>query len=203
MAAGKLLLKKLNELFTTKASLSGRDQADVTGLIGQYAHGNEPSHHMAYLFNYAGQPWRTQELVHKICTEFYPNAPAGLIGNEDCGQMSAWFVLSAMGFYPVTPGSGLYALGTPLFDEVNIHLENGKTFTVKASGKTPDNFYVKQVALNGQAYPATFIKHTDIENGGELLFEMSNRPNKTRGVKEEDTPHSSVDEKDFVAVPFF
>jgi predicted alpha-1,2-mannosidase len=195
--------KKLDELFTTNASLSGRDQADVTGLIGQYAHGNEPSHHMAYLFNYAGHPWRAQELVHKICTEFYSNNPDGLIGNEDCGQMSAWFVLSAMGFYPVTPGSGIYALGTPLFDEVNIHLENGKTFTVKASNKTPDNFYVNNVVLNGKSHPATFIKHRDIENGGELLFEMSSQPNKTRGVKEEDMPHSSVEEKSFVAVPFF
>jgi hypothetical protein len=112
-------------------------------------------------------------------------------------------VLSAMGFYPVTPGSGIYALGTPLFDEVNIHLENGKTFTVKASNKTPDNFYVNNVVLNGKSHPATFIKHRDIENGGELLFEMSSQPNKTRGVKEEDMPHSSVEEKSFVAVPFF
>jgi len=127
---------KLEELFTTKASLTGREQADVTGLIGQYAQGNEPSHHMAYLFDYAGMPWRTQELVHKICTEFYTNSPDGLIGNEDCGQMSAWYVLSAMGFYEVTPGSGVYALGTPQFDEVDIHLENGKTLSIKARNRT-------------------------------------------------------------------
>jgi predicted alpha-1,2-mannosidase len=195
--------KKLEELFTTSASLSGREQADVTGLIGQYAHGNEPSHHMAYLFNYAGKPWRTQELVHKICTEFYPNRPDGLIGNEDCGQMSAWYVLSAMGFYEVTPGSGIYALGTPLFDEVKIHLENGKVFSLKALNRSEKNFYVDDVLLNGKKRPGTFIMHTDIENGGELIFKMSNRPNQSRGVKETDRPHSSVDGKNFVAVPFF
>ncbi|MGN6400306.1 MAG: GH92 family glycosyl hydrolase [Flavisolibacter sp.] len=195
--------KKLEQLFTTTESLSGRDQADVTGLIGQYAQGNEPSHHMAYLFNYAGKPWRTQELIHKICNEFYTDKPDGLIGNEDCGQMSAWYVLSAMGIYEVTPGSGIYALGTPLFDEVNIHLENGKTFSIKAQNRSASNFYVNGVLLNGKNHPSTFIKHTDIENGGELVFEMSNQPNKTRGVKVQDMPHSSVNDKNFVAVPFF
>lgn len=194
---------KLDELFTTGEGLSGRDQADVTGLIGQYAQGNEPSHHMAYLFDYAGQPWRTQELIHKICNEFYTNDPAGLIGNEDCGQMSAWYVLSAMGFYEVTPGSGLYALGTPQFDEVSIHLENGNVFSLKAQNRTVGNFYVNDVRLNGKPHPATFIRHKDVENGGELMFQMSGRPNKTRGVKEKDRPHSSVADKNFVAVPFF
>jgi predicted alpha-1,2-mannosidase len=193
---------KLEELFTTNESLSGREQADVTGLIGQYAQGNEPSHHMAYLFDYAGRPWRTQELVHRICTEFYTNQPDGLIGNEDCGQMSAWYVLSAMGFYPVTPGSGNYALGTPLFDEVRIHLENGKTFTVNTRNRT-SGFYVNNVSLNGNPHPASFIRHQDIENGGEILFDMSTRPNKTRGIGEQDRPHSSISDPDFISVPFF
>lgn len=196
-------LRKLDELFTTNQTLSGRDQADVTGLIGQYAHGNEPSHHMAYLFNYAGKPWRTQELIHKICTEFYPNNPDGLIGNEDCGQMSAWFVLSAMGIYQPTPGSGVYALGTPLFDEVKIHLENGKTFTISAKNRSAKNFYVNNVLLNGKAHAATFIKNTDVENGGELVFEMSATPNKTRGINKADMPSSKVNDEAFVAVPFF
>ena len=195
--------KKLNELFTTSENLSGRDQADVTGLIGQYAQGNEPSHHMAYLFNYAGMPWRTQELIHKICTEFYTNNPDGLIGNEDCGQMSAWYVLSAMGFYEVTPGSGTYALGTPLFDEVNIHLENGKTFSIKAHNKTSDNYYVTKVELNGKAHPAGFIRHTDLENGGEMVYTMSRTPNYARAIKENEIPHSSVEDGRFLAVPFF
>lgn len=196
--------KKLEELFTTKESLTGRDQADVTGLIGQYAQGNEPSHHMAYLFNYAGTPWRTQELIHKICTEFYTNAPDGLIGNEDCGQMSAWYVLSAMGFYQVTPGSGTYVLGTPLFDQINIHSENGKTFRIRTEQHSPDAFYVNDVRLNGKRFAPTFIRHTDIENGGEMIFSMSSKPNKNRGILNSDVPHSFADEKEaFVAVPFF
>ncbi len=194
---------KLNELFTTTETLSGREQADVTGLIGQYAQGNEPSHHMAYLFNYAGQPWRTQDLVHKICKEFYLNDPDGLIGNEDCGQMSAWYILSTMGFYPVTPGSGQYALGTPLFDEVNIHQENGNTFTIKANNRSAENFYVQAVQLNGKNYPATFINHSDIEKGGNLVFEMNSQPNYQRGIHENELPASSVDDKGFTAVPYF
>jgi predicted alpha-1,2-mannosidase len=194
---------KLDELFTTSENLSGRDQADVTGLIGQYAQGNEPSHHMAYLFNYEGKPWRTQQLIHKICTEFYTNSPDGLIGNEDCGQMSAWYVLSAMGIYEVTPGSGIYSLGTPLFDEVNIHMENGKTFSIKAKNRTATNFYVKNVLLNGKSHPSTFINHSEIAKGGTLVFEMNNQPDTTRGVRVQDMPHSSVNAKGFVAVPFF
>jgi predicted alpha-1,2-mannosidase len=195
--------KNLDELFTTTENLSGRDQADVTGLIGQYAQGNEPSHHMAYLFNYAGKPWRTQELIHRICTDFYTNSPDGLIGNEDCGQMSAWYVLSAMGFYEVTPGSGIYALGTPMFDEVKVHLENTKTFFIKAQNRPSGNFYVNTVSLNGKLHPGTYIRHTDLTNGGELIFTMSNKPNYRRGVKEKDIPHSSIVDGKFVAVPYF
>jgi predicted alpha-1,2-mannosidase len=195
--------KQLEELFTTQRKLSGRDQSDVTGLIGQYAHGNEPSHHMAYLFNYAGKPWRTQEIVHKICTEFYPNNPDGLIGNEDCGQMSAWMVLSSMGFYAVTPGSDIYALGTPLFEEVKIHLENGKDFIIKTKNYKPGNFYVNQVQLNGSGLNATYFRHHDLEQGGELVFELSNKPNTSRGILDKDMPHTKVEEKGFTAVPYF
>jgi predicted alpha-1,2-mannosidase len=195
--------KQLNELFTTQRKLSGRDQSDVTGLVGQYAHGNEPSHHMAYLFNYAGQPWRTQEIVHKICTEFYPNNPDGLIGNEDCGQMSAWLVLSAMGFYPVTPGSDVYALGTPLFDKIDISLENGKHIYIKAKNHGPGNFYVESMQLNGKDHPASFLRHSDLANGAEILFNMSDKPALKRGTKEADMPHSKVADEDFVAVPYF
>lgn len=195
--------KKVNELFTTNEALSGRDQADVTGLIGQYAQGNEPSHHMAYLFNYAGQPWRTQELVQQICSNFYKNDPDGLIGNEDCGQMSAWYVLSAMGFYPVTPGSGDYAIGTPIFDEVIIHQENGNHFTIKANNKQPNHIYVQSMMLNGTNYPATFLKHSDIEKGGILLFNMSATPNYNRGVLDKDMPKATIDDRDFIAVPYF
>jgi hypothetical protein len=158
---------------------------------------------MAYLFNYAGKPWRTQELIHKICTDFYPNNPDGLIGNEDCGQMSAWFVLSAMGIYQPTPGSGVYALGTPLFDEVKLHLENGKTFSILAKNRTAKNFYVHNVKLNGKDHSATFIRNIDVADGGEMIFEMSETPNKVRGTKQSDMPSSKVNDEQFVAVPFF
>ncbi|MDP2876164.1 MAG: GH92 family glycosyl hydrolase, partial [Holophaga sp.] len=122
--------KKLDELFSAQSQISGTAQADITGLIGQYAHGNEPSHHMAYLYSFAGQPWKTQAMVRRILEEFYRNDPDGLIGNEDCGQMSAWYVLSALGFYSVTPGSNTYVIGTPLFPKATLRLENGKTFTI-------------------------------------------------------------------------
>jgi len=133
---------KLERLFTTNEKLTGRFQPDITGLIGQYAHGNEPSHHIPYLFTYAGQPWRAQKYVRKIMDEFYRNAPDGLIGNEDAGQMSAWYILSASGFYPVAPGSPVYAFGTPLFPEMKYNLENGKTFTIRADGVSAENIYV-------------------------------------------------------------
>jgi hypothetical protein len=194
---------KLNELFTTAQKMSGREQADVTGLIGQYAQGNEPSHHMAYLFDYAGQPWRTQELIHNICKDFYKNDPDGLIGNEDCGQMSAWYILSAMGFYPVTPGSTEYALGTPLFDEVKIHQENGKTFSIKTKNKSANNFYVQATSWNGKDYKPGFITHNMIEGGGIFQFDMGAQPNYKRAVMDKEIPTSAVAEEGFVAVPYF
>jgi predicted alpha-1,2-mannosidase len=195
--------KKLNELFTTSSRLTGREQADVTGLIGQYAHGNEPSHHMAYLFNYVGMPWRTQELIHKINTAFYKNNPDGLIGNEDCGQMSAWFVLSAMGFYPVCPGTGNYDLGSPLFDEVKINLEDGKSFIIKAKGNSPQAKYVIATRLNGKTFTANYIQHTDVMKGGLLEFDMSRQPQKSRGTSEKDFPVSQITAEPIVAVPYF
>lgn len=165
--------KKLDQLFTTEDKLTGREQPDITGLIGQYAHGNEPSHHIAYLFNYVEKPWRTQELVHKINTEFYKNAPDGLIGNEDCGQMSAWYIMSALGFYQVAPSIPRYDIGTPLFKEAKINLENGKTFTIKAPNISDKNFYVGSVKLNGKEHSKTFFEHSDITKGGVLEFKMS------------------------------
>jgi predicted alpha-1,2-mannosidase len=179
--------QKLDELFTTSSTTTGRDQADVTGLIGQYAQGNEPSHHMAYLFTHAGQPWRTQELVHRICTDFYKNTPDGLIGNEDCGQMSAWFVLSSMGLYPVTPGSGEYVLGTPLFDEVTLHLGGGTDFVIRAKGKGGP--YVSAVTLQKKPYGKSYITHADLLKGGELTFHLSDKPAKNVGAE---APHSAI-----------
>lgn len=202
----KAFADKLNELFTTSSQTTGRDQADVTGLIGQYAQGNEPSHHMAYLFNYVGMPWRTQELIHKICTEFYVNSPDGLIGNEDCGQMSAWYILSSMGFYPVCPGNGEYVLGTPLFDQATINLENGKKFVIRkrqaSNVKSKNAFYVEGTKLNGKSSTKSYLMHTDIMKGGVLEFALSNKPNKTWGTKEDDLPHSKITDELIVPVPY-
>jgi putative alpha-1,2-mannosidase len=167
---------KLIKLFTTDQKLAGREQPDITGLIGQYAHGNEPSHHIPYLFNYAGLPWRTQMYVRKIMDEFYKNSPDGLIGNEDCGQMSAWYVLSASGFYPVSPGLAEYALGTPLFPGMTYRLESGKTFTIRAKNVSARNFYVSNATLNGTPLRKPLIDHADVMNGGTLEFTMTDAP---------------------------
>ncbi len=190
-------VKKLDELFSTDVALSGREQPDITGLIGQYAHGNEPSHHIAYLYDYAGAPWKTQKIVRKIMDEFYKPQPDGLIGNEDCGQMSAWYILSALGFYEVNPSQPVYAFGTPIFKEAKIHLENGKTFTVKAAKVSDKNIYIKSVKLNGKDHRKAFFTHEDLTNGGTLEFEMTNAP-----VKDWFTefPVSKI-ESDFVSVP--
>jgi len=170
---------KLNELFTTNDKLTGREQPDITGLIGQYAHGNEPSHHIAYLSNYAGEPWKTQEHVRRILNEFYKAEPDGLIGNEDCGQMSAWYVLSASGIYQVTPGSPFFDVGTPLFPLVKYHLENGKTVTIHANGVSAGNKYVRSVRLNGNALKVPIVPFEEIQKGGTLEFEMSDKPSPT------------------------
>ena len=170
---------KLDELFTTTDTLTGREQPDITGLIGQYAHGNEPSHHIAYLYNFAAQPWKTQRLVRTISDDFYNAKPDGLIGNEDCGQMSAWLIMSGMGLYQVAPSVPYYELGSPLFKQVTINLENKKQFVVKTTNNSKSNVYVASVRLNGEYYHRTFIKHSDIENGGILEFEMTDKPNKT------------------------
>ncbi|HEY0658730.1 MAG TPA: GH92 family glycosyl hydrolase, partial [Pyrinomonadaceae bacterium] len=167
---------KLSELFSTEQKLAGREQPDITGLIGQYAHGNEPSHHITYLFNYAGAPWKTQFYVSKILNEFYKPVPDGLIGNEDCGQMSAWFILSSLGFYQVNPSQPVYAIGTPLFQEAKIYLENGKTFTIKAANVTAEHIYIKSAKLNGAPYRKSFFTHDDLKNGGTLEFEMTDAP---------------------------
>lgn len=176
MGGRERFIAKLDELFTTDQKLAGREQADLTGLIGQYAHGNEPSHHIAYLYNYAGQPWKTQNLVRRIMDEFYKPAPDGLIGNEDCGQMSAWYIMSASGFYPVAPGSPVYAFGTPLFSEMTYRLENGKTFTIRAKNVSSKNKYIRGVKLNGAPYKKSFLSHADLMKGGLLEFAMTETP---------------------------
>ena len=174
---------KLDLLFSTEMELSGRHQVDITGLIGQYAHGNEPSHHMAYLYNYIGKPWKTQERIHQILNEQYSNQPDGLSGNEDCGQMSAWYVLSSMGFYSVTPGLNYYSIGKPHFSKATINLENGNKFKIIANHLSDDNRYIQSASLNGVSFNQSFLYHDTIMQGGEIVFEMGNKPNKNWGVE--------------------
>ena len=193
--------RKLDELFTTESKTTGREQADITGLIGQYAHGNEPSHHMAYLYDYVGQPWKTQRRVRQIMDNFYLAEPAGLIGNEDCGQMSAWYVMSAAGFYPVTPGAPLYAIGTPLFPELRFNLENGKSFVVKARGVSARNIYIQSATLNGQPYSHSYLLHKDLMKGGELVFQIGPQPNFVWGSGTADVPTSHISAAKLVLVP--
>jgi predicted alpha-1,2-mannosidase len=193
--------EKLDQLFAADSRTTGREQADITGLIGQYAHGNEPSHHVAYLYNYVGQPWKTQARVRQIMDQFYKAEPDGLIGNEDCGQMSAWYVLSAAGFYPVTPGSQTYVIGSPLFPEVRFNLENGKSFTIKARGVSDRNVYIQSAMLNGKPYSKSFLLHDDLMRGGELVLRMGARPKRSWGTGAGSEPESRIDGADIVPVP--
>lgn len=178
---------KLDQLFAEDSRTTGRTQADITGLIGQYAHGNEPSHHMAYLYNYIGKPWKTQRLVRLILDSLYHPGPEGLPGNEDCGQMSAWYVWSAMGFYPVTPGSPYYAMGSPLFDEVKIHLEDGHTIRILASNNGRDNRYVERVTVDGKEWKSNLIDHQAFTSAAEIRFDMGAAPVTSRGTAAEAT----------------
>jgi hypothetical protein len=171
-------VKKLDGLFEESDKLEGRFQPDISGLMGQYAHGNEPSHNFAYLYNYAGAPWKTQERVRGIMQELYTSKVDGLCGNDDCGQMSAWYVFSAMGFYPVTPGLNTYAIGSPIFEKITINLENGKKFIIQAKNNSDQNKFIQIASLNGTDYEKSFITHEQIMNGGVMTFVMNETPNK-------------------------
>lgn len=168
--------QKLDSMFTFHPTDKDELPLFSTGMIGQYAHGNEPSHHVIYLYNAIGQPWKTQEYAAKVMHELYLNTPAGLCGNEDCGQMSAWYVFSAMGFYPVDPISGRYEIGTPLFPEMKMKLANGKTFTLFAPEVNRENIYIQSVKLNGKPYDKSYITHEQIMEGATFEFVMGNKP---------------------------
>lgn len=168
--------QKLDSMFTFHPSADDELPLFSTGMIGQYAHGNEPSHHVIYLYNKVGQPWKTQEYAARVMNELYLNTPAGLCGNEDCGQMSAWYVFSAMGFYPVDPVGSQYEIGTPLFREAKLRLANGKTFTVLAPEVSKENIYIQSVKLNGRPYNKSYITHTQITDGSTLELEMAATP---------------------------
>ena len=171
--------KNLDALFNTTAKVEGSEaSADISGLIGQYAHGNEPSHHIIYFYNYINKPFKTQELADKIMKEQYRNAPDGLSGNEDCGQMSSWYILNAIGFYQVAPADPTYTISRPLFDKVSIDLENGKKMTIKTINNAPENKYVESVTLNGKTLNSLFFKHDQIASGGELVFKMTDKISK-------------------------
>ena len=194
---------KLDKLFTESSSMTGRDQVDISGVIGQYAQGNEPSHHVAYLFNYAGQPYKTQKIVRQIMSELFENTPDGLCGNDDCGQMSAWYVFSSLGFYPVCPGDNKFILGSPYVKKADISLENGSHFTVSAENQSEKNIYVDRVELNGYEYTKSYITYGDIANGGKLVFYMSDEPNKSFGNAEEDRPKNLISDYLINPVPYF
>jgi predicted alpha-1,2-mannosidase len=169
----ELFALKMDSMFSLNVAESDELPIFSTGMIGQYAHGNEPSHHVIYLFNVANKPYKTQYYVAKVMNELYRNAPDGLCGNEDCGQMSAWYVWSALGFYPVNPASGMYEIGTPLFDEVEICYENGKNLRLKAKNLSKKNIYIKEVRVDGKVHDNTYFTHQQLLNSSLIEFEMS------------------------------
>lgn len=188
------LSEKLDSLFSVSSELTGGNTSpDVSGLIGQYAHGNEPSHHIAYMYSYLGEPWKTQEKVRQIVDSMYHDQPDGYAGNEDCGQMSAWAVWSIAGLYPANPASGQYVIGSPAADEVVFRPGGGKELRFKAVNNNKKNIYVQEVKFNGKKYEKTYFTHDDIINGGEIEFIMGDKPNKKWGKKKDAWPQSAVD----------
>lgn len=177
MGGEEAFVGKLDSLFTVSSELEGETvSADISGLIGQYAHGNEPSHHIIHLYNYVNRPWRTQELVDSVLYSQYRNAPDGLSGNEDCGQMSAWYILNAMGFYQVCPGEPVYSIGRPLFEEVTIHLPGQKDFVIRTKNNSKENKYVQSILLNGKPLEQPFFTHSDLTAGGVMEISMGAEP---------------------------
>ena len=179
---------KLDEFFTNTDDMGEGASSDITGLIGQYAHGNEPSHHVAYLYAYAGEQWKTAEKVRFIMDEFYTDRPDGLIGNEDCGQMSAWYLMSAMGLYQMNPSDGVFVFGSPRFKRIEMKVHGGRTFVVEAPDNSPENIYIRKVYLNGKPYDKSYITWQDMVNGGTLTFIMDKRPDKKFGSAPQSRP---------------
>ena len=202
MGGSERFAARLDSLFTVSPKTTGTELPDVSGLIGQYAHGNEPSHHMAYLYSFAGKPWKTQERVRSIMDGLYHAGRDGLCGNEDCGQMSAWYVLSALGFYAVTPGSDVYVIGTPLFREASIDVGGGRRFVIKAHGVSRKNIYIQSASLGGKPYGKSYLTHGDVMAGGELSFGMGSRPNESWGAGEAGIPPSAITDHLILSVPY-
>ncbi len=183
--------QKLDSLFSVSSDIKGESAPpDVSGLIGQYAHGNEPSHHIAYMYTYIGQAWKTQQMVRMIMDSMYHSKPEGYAGNEDCGQMSAWAVWSMIGFYPANPASGEYVFGSPMFDQVTMRLPGGVVFQVRTKSGGPGDMYIQSVKLNNKPYTKTYIDHATLLQGGVLEFVMGDKPNKKWGANPKDWPSS-------------
>lgn len=193
-------IREMDRLFTLESDEMQLDVSDVTGLMGQYAHGNEPSHHMAYLYNYVGQPWKTQELTRRLLHEMYAPTPEGIIGNEDCGQMSAWYVFSSLGFYSVCPGSNEFALTAPQFPKAVVRLANGRTLTVTADNPRR-SVYIASVTLDGKPIDRNYITYDELMQGGELHFALRPRPDYERGTDDAAAPHS-LTRGEVVSIPY-
>ena len=172
------LEKSLDKLFTEHIEMIGDQHVDISGFIGMYGHGDEPGHHIPYLYNYTNSPWKSQEMINRIRNTMYAATHDGMINNEDCGQMSAWYVFSSLGFYPVCPGKPVYDIGTPVWDKAEVKLENGNVFTIVANNVSDKNIYVQSITLNGKPLNGWFLKHEDIMTGGKMVFEMGPEPKK-------------------------
>jgi predicted alpha-1,2-mannosidase len=175
--------QQLDALFAYKEPVKVAAAEDIQGRIGEYWHGNEPSHHIIYLYCYAGQPWKAAERLHEVVRTQYGNQPNSLSGNDDCGQMSAWYIFTALGFYPVCPASDYYVIGSPAVPKAVIRLSNGKTFTMRAEDLSEQNIYVQSVKLNGKDWNTPFLPYRELKNGGTLVFRLGPRPNPEWGTK--------------------
>jgi len=189
----KEFVRKLDELFDQSSDLPPDAPPDIAGMVGQYAHGNEPGHHVPYLYSYAGAAYKTQARVRFLLDKMHHNAPDGLAGNEDCGQMSAWYLMSALGFYAVDPVSGNYVFGSPLFDRASIQLGGGKQLTIETIGNGPEKPYIHSVSLNGKPYAKSWFRHADVANGGTFVLQMGAEPNPQFGAASDDRPPSYLD----------
>jgi predicted alpha-1,2-mannosidase len=195
LGGDEAFISRLDQLFAEESVITGEDVSpDISGLIGQYAHGNEPSHHIAYLYSFAGAPWKTAETVRRILATQYAAAPDGLSGNEDCGQMSAWYVFSALGFYPANPTGGVYVLGSPLFSRAELDVGRGRAFVVEAPGASPETPYIQRAELNGRPLGRSWIRHDEIVAGGTLHLTMGPEPSASWGVEPESRPPSMSQE---------
>ena len=191
----------LDEFFTISAGEGANFNDKEFDLIGQYSQGNEPDHHMPYLYNYVGQPWKTQKIVRTVLKDMYKNVPNGIAGNEDCGQMSAWYIFGALGFYPINPGQPIYTIGSPVVENAEINLENGNVFKIIVNNQSVENIYIQSLQLNGKEYDKTYLNHKDIMIGGELVFNMGSEPNKQFGAEKESYP-PSTNNIEYVTLPW-